>query len=103
ISQANQEQASAVAEVRIAIQQMDEMTQHNAALVQQTNAAIEQTETQASYLDGIVEIFTIAEPAISNPISAHIQQPASKVGSRPQSRAYLMEGSSAVQADWSEF
>jgi hypothetical protein len=27
---------------------MDEMTQHNAALVEQTNAAIEQTEAQAA-------------------------------------------------------
>jgi methyl-accepting chemotaxis protein len=36
---------------------MDEMTQHNAALVEQTNAAIEQTEAQAVQLDTIVELF----------------------------------------------
>jgi methyl-accepting chemotaxis protein len=36
---------------------MDEMTQHNAALVEETNAAIEQTETQAAKLDGIVDVF----------------------------------------------
>ena len=40
---------------------MDEMTQHNAALVEQTNAAIEQTESQASELDRIVEVFAIAD------------------------------------------
>jgi methyl-accepting chemotaxis protein len=38
---------------------MDEMTQHNAALVEQTNAAVEQTEAQASDLDSIVDVFTI--------------------------------------------
>ena len=42
-----------------AVRQMDEMTQHNAALVEETNAAIEQTESQASELDNIVDVFTI--------------------------------------------
>jgi len=59
IAEANQEQSAAIGEVRVAVQQMDEMTQHNAALVEETNAAIEQTEAQASALDRIVEIFTI--------------------------------------------
>jgi methyl-accepting chemotaxis protein len=36
------------------------MTQHNAALVEQTNAAIEQTEGQAQTLDAIVDVFTLA-------------------------------------------
>ena len=35
------------------------MTQHNAALVEQTNAAIEQTEAQANELDRIVEVFAL--------------------------------------------
>jgi methyl-accepting chemotaxis protein len=34
------------------------MTQHNAALVEETNAAIEQTEAQASELDEVVAAFT---------------------------------------------
>ena len=38
---------------------MDEMTQHNAALVEETNAAIEQTEAQAVELDRIVEVFVV--------------------------------------------
>ena len=56
----SREQASAIDEVTVAVRQMDEMTQHNAALVEQTNAAIEQTESQASELDKIVEVFTLA-------------------------------------------
>ena len=35
------------------------MTQHNAALVQETNSAIEQTEGQATQLDRIVEVFVV--------------------------------------------
>ena len=52
-------QASSIEEVNMAIRQMDDMTQHNAALVEQTNAAIEQTEAQASELDRIVDIFRV--------------------------------------------
>jgi len=41
------------------VRQLDEMTQHNAALVEETNAAIEQTEAQANELDRIVDVFTL--------------------------------------------
>ncbi len=61
IATASREQASAIEEVTSAVRALDEMTQHNAALVEETNAAIEQTETQASELDRIVDVFTIDE------------------------------------------
>ena len=41
------------------MRQLDEMTQHNAALVEETNAVIEQTEAQASELDRVVAVFTV--------------------------------------------
>jgi len=63
IARASREQASAIDEVTTAIRQMDEMTQHNAALVEETNAAIEQTEAQASELDRVVDVFTIGQSA----------------------------------------
>lgn len=59
ISEASRAQATAIGEVTIAVRTMDEMTQHNAALVEETNAAIEQTEAQADELDRIAESFTI--------------------------------------------
>ena len=65
ISRASREQAAAIGEVTVAVRLMDEMTQHNAALVEQTNAAIEQTEAQATELDMIVDIFTVALPAVA--------------------------------------
>ncbi|WP_423066181.1 methyl-accepting chemotaxis protein [Devosia sp. CN2-171] len=65
IAKAGREQASAISEVTTAVRQMDEMTQHNAALVEQTNAAIEQTEAQASELDRIVDVFVIAEASVA--------------------------------------
>ena len=61
IAEATQSQSHAIGEIKVAIQQMDEMTQHNAALVEETNAAIEQTEGQASELDSIVSLFRITD------------------------------------------
>ncbi|MCS6762434.1 MAG: hypothetical protein MO846_11125 [Candidatus Devosia symbiotica] len=59
IASASQSQASAIGKVAIAVRQLDEIIQHNAALVEQTNAAIEQTETQAAELDRIVDVFEL--------------------------------------------
>ena len=61
IARASRQQASSIDEVNMAVRQLDEMTQHNAALVEETNAAIEQTEGQASELDGVVAVFTVDE------------------------------------------
>jgi methyl-accepting chemotaxis protein len=68
------------------------MTQHNAALVEQTNAAIEQTESQAGELDRIVDIFTVAE-AVGAPAAP--RSAARKV--------YLSQGNAAISTDWNEF
>lgn len=61
IASANASQTSAIQEITVAVRQMDEMTQHNAALVEETNAAIEQTEGQATELDMIVDVFTLSD------------------------------------------
>lgn len=77
------------------MRQLDEMTQHNAALVEQTNAAVEQTEGQALELDAIVGTFHIgSEREEGSPTS----------GQRIAPRArYVSEGSAAISADWDEF
>ena len=92
IAQANSEQAGALDEVAVAVRQMDEMTQHNAALVEETNAAIEQTEAQASELDRIVEVFKMDDGALV-PVRA-LQRPA------PTLRTV---GNAAIAPDWNEF
>jgi methyl-accepting chemotaxis protein len=106
IAEASREQASGIEEVNIAVRQMDEMTQHNAALVEETNAAIEQTEAQAGELDRIVDVFTIAD---AQPVSPITQKPARAVvketrpSARSATKAYLTEGNAALKTDWSEF
>ena len=62
IARQSNEQSAAIRELHMAVRTLDEMTQHNAALVEETNAAIEQTEAQASELDDVVAAFAGTEP-----------------------------------------
>ncbi|WP_421761305.1 methyl-accepting chemotaxis protein [Devosia sp.] len=104
ISDATREQSSAISEVTTAIRQMDEMTQHNAALVEETNAAIEQTESQANELDRIVEVFVVDGPArrvLRTEPASGIKALQSKVRSAADS--YLSQGNAALKKDWAEF
>jgi methyl-accepting chemotaxis protein len=105
IARESREQAGSIDEVNTAVRTMDEMTQHNAALVEEINAAIEQTEAQASELDRIVDIFSTGATA---PVMQHA--PAPPTGARglqnrlkTAARSYLSHGNAAVKTDWSEF
>jgi methyl-accepting chemotaxis protein len=111
IARESRVQAAAIEEVTSAVRQLDEMTQHNAALVEETNAAIEQTEAQARELDHVVEIFTTddaepapqaATPALTRPFQRQgIKGLQEKVKSAAKS--YLSRGNAAVDKDWSSF
>ncbi|MHA6300166.1 methyl-accepting chemotaxis protein [Devosia sp. CAU 1758] len=61
IALASREQAASIDEVSVAVRTLDQMTQHNASLVEQTNAVIEQTEGQTQALDQIVDVFKLQE------------------------------------------
>ena len=108
VARENREQAGSIEEINTAVRQLDEMTQHNAALVEEINASIEQTEAQASELDRVVDIFHIADAA---PPSAAVQLPAqSRRGAavwqdkvRQAAKSYLTRGNTAIKPDWSEF
>jgi len=59
ITAASMEQSSGIEQVNLAITQMDEMTQQNAALVEQAAAAAESMEEQAMALTQAVSIFNL--------------------------------------------
>ena len=113
IAAASQEQSNAIGEVTTAIRQMDEMTQHNAALVEETNAAIEQTEGQANELDRIVDVFVVNGTARRT--TARTEATPQRPTVKPQgikalqsrvsgaAKSYLTRGNTAVGQDWSEF
>ncbi|MGO4580895.1 methyl-accepting chemotaxis protein [Cupriavidus sp. 2TAF22] len=60
ISAASQEQTSGIEQVNQAVTQMDEVTQQNAALVEQAAAAAGALEEQAQKLDGVVSVFRLS-------------------------------------------
>jgi methyl-accepting chemotaxis protein len=99
IARESREQATAIAEVNTAVRDMDEMTQHNAALVEETNAAIEQTEAQAVELDHVVDIFRVRNAPV--PVEAPRVATQAKPAVRKAAKAYLTQGNTAL--DWAEF
>ena len=105
IARESREQASAIEEVNVGVRQMDEMTQHNAALVEEINAAIEQTESQASELDEIVAVFatngSTAAPSMVRP-AARAAAPQT-APARKAATQYLSQGNAAIATDWNEF
>ena len=101
IARESREQASAIDEVSMAVRQLDEMTQHNAALVEETNAAIEQTEAQAVQLDRIVDIFTIAEQAEA-PATTPRGARALQESLQSAAKSYLSRGNAAVDPKWED-
>jgi methyl-accepting chemotaxis protein len=106
IANDSREQASAIEEVTTAVRTMDEMTQHNAALVEETNAAIEQTEAQATELDRIVEVFHIGGRQEAAPVRE--RAPAGGARGLQQRLAaasanLATHGNAALQPDWNEF
>ncbi|MGV8831455.1 MAG: methyl-accepting chemotaxis protein [Devosia sp.] len=117
IAGASQEQAGAISEVTVAVRQMDEMTQHNAALVEEINASIEQTNGQANELDNIVEVFVVENGASAprtapRPAAKPAYKPAGKTGNDIKSlqarasgaaKSGGFQGNTALKEDWNEF
>jgi methyl-accepting chemotaxis protein len=60
ISNASDEQSQGIAQVNDAITQMDQVTQQNAALVEQAAAAAESMQEQSAKLADVVSVFKLA-------------------------------------------
>ncbi|MCA8863091.1 MULTISPECIES: methyl-accepting chemotaxis protein [unclassified Halomonas] len=116
ISAASQEQSSGIEQVNQAVAQMDEVTQQNAALVQQASSAASSLEEQAARLESVVSAFRLAEgdsrtqhAPLTSPqrslqrATQHSPQHASKqqpVLLRPAPRS---QQTSSVDQDWESF
>lgn len=64
IAAASSQQASGIEEINSAVAQMDEMTQQNAALVEENTAAAQSLVEQANELETLVSFFTLDESVI---------------------------------------
>ena len=74
------------------------------------NAAIEQTEAQATQLDRIVDVFQVDAQAdaplrAADPVAVadtpRVPTPSPRL--KAASRTYLSQGNAAIDADWNEF
>jgi methyl-accepting chemotaxis protein len=115
ITTASNEQTSGIEQVNVAIAQMDEVTQRNAALVEQSAAAAQSMQEQAENLTRMVSVFKLgARGAIAGAVSAPVMRapvaapprkaavPAGKavVASRAKR---LVSGEPAVDEEWEQF
>lgn len=64
IAAASNEQSRGIEQVNQAVMQMDDVTQQNAALVEQAAAAAKSLEKQAADLNGAISVFTVDENAM---------------------------------------
>ncbi len=117
ISAASQEQTDGIGQVQLAISQMDQATQQNAALVEEAAAASEQLREQASKLSQTVAVFRLggtrdpaatvpaaqpkqAAPAIALPVRKTPVAPARAPAKPPRARHLASAG---ADEEWQEF
>ena len=110
ITAASSEQSQGIQQVNVAITQMDDVTQQNAALVEQAAAAAESLEEQSQDLAVLMSAFKLSGEgqmsALSAPqrISAHPRQPVRKLElQRPAKRARTVKQIDVDDGDWKEF
>jgi methyl-accepting chemotaxis protein len=111
IQAASSEQSSGIEQINQAIVQMDQVTQQNAALVEQSAAASESMQEQAKKLSEVVSVFQLdrQHAAIAAPAAA--PRLASKPPLRPQTQPLRVAGGKSAKTathaeqatDWEEF
>ena len=103
IATAAREQSTGLSEVNVAINQMDQTTQQNAAMVEESTAATSRLADEAKNLGRLVARFKISDgvkgPRQSVTSDQAVKSPARDLSVR-LSRAY---GSEATAAQWKEF
>jgi len=107
ISTAAREQSSGIDQVNSAVAQMDEMTQQNAALVEEASAAGEAMAEQSRGMMQLMDFFTVDSNAA---VSAYVQQPAPQMSApaahSPSPSTAGNHGASMSDGDddeWQEF
>ena len=110
ISAASVEQSTGIEEINRAITQMDEVTQQNAALVEEAAAASQSLQEQAARLAGVVGAFKLAQgQAGAAPRAPAAPRPAQHkatlklVATRPAGQARKAAPATADSGDWDVF
>ncbi len=105
------EQATGLSEVNTAVNQMDQVTQQNAAMVEETNAAASNLQREAETMDNLVHRFELGgnkrDNAPASAVSIHSPPAARKpVKLKPRQEEKVASAKVTVSAgadDWDEF
>jgi methyl-accepting chemotaxis protein len=111
------EQSSTLAEINAAVNQMDQMTQQNAAMVEQTNAATQGLSGEAVKLEGLVSRFKLSpggsvaaarpepapQPAPASHASRPAPSPARALGQKIANAFSAGQADAVKQQVWDEF
>lgn len=110
IAAASQEQATGVGEINAAITQMDEMTQQNAALVEESSASARSLEDQSDKMMRLMSFFDIGEQTLQNKVDIaqgaptyNRSEPSVVHPARDLSARQTPVTDSPDDADWEEF
>ena len=111
ITAASQEQTSGIDQINQAITQMDQVTQQNAALVEEASAASEAMQEQAAKLAQVVSVFKLDSsriaPVRSAPAPAKraigVTPRAAKPAQPSRNAAAKVSVASSAASDWEEF
>ena len=110
ISNASKEQATGIDEINTAITQMDEVTQQNAALVEESTAAAASMVEQARDLEKLMSFFTLSDEEEHTNVSVHAEKivksyPAPKPATKVTKSAPVVRSTAkaADENDWKEF
>ncbi|MDN7736721.1 MULTISPECIES: methyl-accepting chemotaxis protein [Burkholderia] len=106
IASASAEQGTGIEQVNVAVTQMDEVTQQNAALVEQATAAAQSMADQAESLRAAVSIFKVESrsqaAAAATPVRATADR-ADRAAQRREAARPAREPVKAEGADWATF
>jgi methyl-accepting chemotaxis protein len=114
IATSTNEQSTGLSEINVAVNQMDQLTQQNAAMSEENTAATSSLAEEANSLSEIVRMFDIGQPAnqasqLRNVATSMSSPERYNSGRREQARPKLVRNSGAAaamtasSADWSEF
>ena len=111
IAAASSEQASGIDQVNAAVSQMDEMTQQNAALVEESAAAAHALEDQSRELNRLMGFFNTGAaavaatptPAAAAPSHKPAAKPAAKSAAKTTVKPKLASTAKASASEWEEF
>ncbi|PDT86411.1 methyl-accepting chemotaxis protein [Sinorhizobium sp. BJ1] len=107
IATAAREQSTGLGEVSTAINQMDQVTQRNAAMVEEANAATHKLSAEANGLATLITYFKVdREPARAITPAREMSRPVASPARRMMgtvARAFGGGSAAAARSDWEEF